>query len=278
MLILRTLIKHYIQHIQPTEYKMTNQLEHAHLLRNLHTKGSPLVLFNVWDAGSALEALKVGFKVIGTSSWSVAAAHGYDDGQKLPFELFLANIDRIVRVVNVPVTVDAEAGYGQTPTEVQETVAKIAKAGAVGINLEDQIIGTDALYSCDDQCKRIQAARRSASIPLFINARTDIFLKTASENHTEQLLEEALFRASAYAKSGADGLFTPGLVDEKLIKKLCDLSPIPINIMRTQNGPIPQSLAELGVSRISYGPIPYFEAIERFKTGAQNALKMSKNI
>ncbi len=140
---------------------MTNQLEYANLLKSLHIKGAPLVLFNVWDAGSAIEASKVGLKVIGTSSWSVAAAHGYEDGQELPFDLCLANIDRIVRVVNLPVTANIEAGYGQTPTDVQETVAKIIMAGAVGINLEDQIIVTDALYSCDDQCERIKAARLS---------------------------------------------------------------------------------------------------------------------
>ncbi len=257
---------------------MTNQLEYANLLKSLHIKGAPLVLFNVWDAGSAIEASKVGLKVIGTSSWSVAAAHGYEDGQELPFDLCLANIDRIVRVVNLPVTVDAEAGYGQTPTEVQETVAKIIMAGAVGINLEDQIIGTNILYSCDDQCERIKAARLSTSVPIFINARTDIFLKIAPENHSDKPLEEALFRAAAYANSGADGFFSPGLTDEKLIKRLCDLSPIPINIMITQNGPTPKRLAELGVSRISYGPISYFQAIESFKAGAQKALEMSAYI
>ncbi len=260
------------------DYKMTNQLEHANLLKSLHINGSPLVLFNIWDAGSATLASKVGLRVIGTSSWSVAAAHGYGDGQELPFDLVLANIDRIVRFVDLPVTVDVEAAYGQTPTDVQETVAKIIMAGAVGINLGDQIIGTDALYSCDDQCKRIQAARISTPVPIFINARTDIFLKITPENHGDEHLEEALFRASAYAKSGADGFFVPGLTDEKLIKRLCDLSPIPINIMITQSGTTPIRLAELGVSRISYGHTPYFQAIESFKSGAKKALEMSANI
>jgi 2-methylisocitrate lyase-like PEP mutase family enzyme len=258
--------------------KMANLLEQAHLLKSLHIKGSPLVVFNVWDAGSAIEASKVGLKVIGTSSWSVAAAHGYDDGQVLPFDLCLANIDRIVRVVNLPVTVDVESGYGQTLTDVQETVAKIIMAGAVGINLEDQIIGTDALYSCDDQCERIYAARMSTQIPIFINARTDIFLKITPENHSDKHLEEALCRASAYAKSGADGFFAPGLIDEKLIRKLCDFSELPINIMITQNGPTPKRLAQLGVSRISYGLIPYALAIENFKVSAKEALNMSINI
>ncbi len=257
---------------------MTNQLEHAHLLKSLHIKGSPLVLFNVWDAGSAIEVSKVGLKIIGTSSWSVATAHGYDDGQELPFDLCLANIDRIVRVVNIPVTVDAESGYGQTPTDVQETATKIIMAGAVGINLEDQIIGTDAFYSCEDQCERIKAARMSTPVSMFINARTDIFLKIAPKNHSDKYLEEALFRASAYAKLGVDGFFVPGLIDEKLIKRLCDLSPIPINIVITQNGQTPKKLAELGVSRISYGPILYSLAAESFKVIAQKALEMSANI
>ncbi len=257
---------------------MTSQLEYANLLKALHVKGSPLVLFNVWDAGSAMEASKVGLKVIGTSSCSVAASHGYEDGQQLPFDLVLSNIHRILRVVNLPLTVDAEAGYGQTPTDVQEAVSKIIMAGVVGINLEDQIIETDTLYSCDDQCDRIEAARMSSPIPIFINARTDVFLKITPENHNDEHLEEVLFRASAYAKSGANGLFVPGLTDEKLIKKLCDLSSLPINIMITQNGPTPKRLANLGVSRISYGHIPYSLATRRFKVGAQKALEMCTHI
>ena len=260
------------------DYKMTNQLEHAHLLKSLHIKGSPLVLFNAWDAGSAIEASKIGLRVIGTSSFSVAAAHGYDDGEELPFDLCLANVERIVRVVDLPVTVDVEAGYGQTPTDVQETVSKIIMAGAVGINLEDKIVRTDTLYSCNDQCQRIHAARISTPVPIFINARTDIFLKITPEKHSDEHLEEALFRASAYAKSGADGFFAPGLTDEKLVKKLCNLSQIPINIMIAQDGPTPKRLAELGVSRISYGPMPYFLATESFKANAQKAVEVSSYI
>jgi 2-methylisocitrate lyase-like PEP mutase family enzyme len=118
----------------------------------------------------------------------------------------------------------------------------------------------------------------STQVSIFINARTDVFLKITPENHSDKHLEEALFRAAAYANSGADGFFAPGFTDEKLIKRLCDLSPIPINIMITQSGPTPKRLAELGVSRISYGPIPYFQVIESFKSGAQKALEMSAYI
>lgn len=253
---------------------MTNQLEQANLLKALHIKGSPLVLFNIWDAGSARLASKLRLKAIGTSSWSVAEAHGYGDGEKLPFDLVLSNIERIVRAVELPITIDAEAGYGQTPSSVATNIAQITIAGAVGINLEDQIINSDKIYSCEDQCQRIMAARKSTSLPIFINARTDIFLKTMPENHTDVHLEETLFRAEAYAKAGADGFFVPGLINENLIEKLCNISKMPVNIMITQNSPTPKRLAELGVSRISYGPIPYSLAVESFMVEAQKALEI----
>ena len=119
---------------------MTSQRERANRLKNLHIKGDPLILFNIWDAGSARAIQETGAKAIATSSWSVAAAHGYDDGEKLSFELALANLNRIVASVDLPVTIDLERCYGQEPMQVQETVIKVIEAGAVGINLEDQII------------------------------------------------------------------------------------------------------------------------------------------
>ena len=246
---------------------MTHHLEHS-----LHIKGSPLVVFNVWDAGSAIETSKVRLQAMGTRRWSVAAAHGYEDGHELSFDVCLGNLDRIMRGVNFPVTVDAEAGYGQTPTDVQETVAKIIMAGAVGTNLEHQIVGTDIQSSCDDECKRIEAAKTSAQVPILINGRRDIVLKITPGNHNDGHLEEALLRASAYAQSGAAGLFAPGLIEEKFIRKLCDLSMIPITIIRTQSGPTPTRVAECGVSRMRYGPISYALAAASFKIGAQNAL------
>ncbi|MEQ1790621.1 MAG: isocitrate lyase/phosphoenolpyruvate mutase family protein, partial [Rickettsiales bacterium] len=97
----------------------------------------------------------IGAKVIATGSWSVAAAHGYEDGEKLPFYLVLANLNRIISSVNLPVTIDLEGCYGQSPTEVQAAIVKIIEAGAVGINFEDQIMGKDELYSVENQCARI---------------------------------------------------------------------------------------------------------------------------
>lgn len=245
-----------------------NQIERALLLKQLHIKEDPLILFNIWDAGSAQALQEVGAKVIATGSWSVAAAHGYEDGEKLSLDLVLANLKRMIAKVKLPITIDIEGGYGQTPTEVKETIAKVIETGAVGINFEDQIIGTDNLYSIEDQCKRIEAIQQVAEqtmIPIFINVRTDVFFKTASDHHNDSHLEEAICRAHAYAESGADGFFVPGLRNVSYIEQLCKRSPIPVNVMILPDMPSIQQLAALGVARISYGPGPYCLVMEALK-------------
>lgn len=255
---------------------MIAQIQQANLLHRLHIKGDPLILFNIWDAGSAQAIQEIGAKAIATGSWSVAASHGYEDGEKLPFDLALANLRRIIASVNLPVTVDLEGGYGKSPTEGQETTTKVIEAGAVGINFEDQIIGGQELYSIEEQCPRINAVREAAehlSIPIFINARTDIFFKADPANHNDNHLKEAIHRACAYAESGASGFFVPGLKDTKLIEKLCRLSPIPINIMVPTDTPTSKKFGELGVARISYGPHPYCLALNALKEAGRLALR-----
>jgi 2-methylisocitrate lyase-like PEP mutase family enzyme len=256
---------------------MIMQMERANVFKELHIKGSPLILFNAWDAGSARAMEEIGSKAIATGSWSVASAHGYDDGEKLPFDLVIGNLGRIIKAVDLPVTLDFEGGHGQSPLKLQENLEKVIEVGAVGINFEDQIVGGDALYSIDVQCTRIKALRDTADetkIPIFINARTDIFLKIESANHNEKHLDEAILRASAYAHSGADGFFAPGLRDSKFIEKLCDLSPIPVNIMVQPDLPTSTKLAELGVARISYGPAPYCLVMDALKEAGRRALSL----
>jgi 2-methylisocitrate lyase-like PEP mutase family enzyme len=247
---------------------MNNQLQKLQLFKEMHNKENPLVLFNIWDAGSAKIACEIGIKAIATSSWSVAHSHGYGDGEQIPLDLVIANLKRVTANVDLPVTIDIEAGYGKTPIEVQKTVEKVIEAGVIGINIEDQIIGNGELYSCENQCERIKAIRQ-LSFPIFINARTDVFFKNLGSSHNDKLLEEVLFRASAYAKAGADGIFVPGLDDERLIRALCELSPIPVNIMVKS----PQDFTGLGVSRISYGPNPYIQLLEYFKITGLEALQ-----
>ena len=253
---------------------MVTQKDKADAFRNLHVKGSPVILFNIWDAGSARTIEQAGAKAIATGSWAVAAANGFEDGEKIPYELALKNLERIVATVALPVTLDLEGGYSTDLSELKENIRKVIAAGAVGINFEDQIVGGDGLYAIEDQSARIEAVREAseeASIPLFINARTDVFLKTYPREHDEVDLEEAVERAKAYAEAGASGLFAPGLRDQEFIKELCERSPIPVNIMVLPDTPPPKVLAQQGVARISYGAGPYRQITEALKEAAQKA-------
>lgn len=250
---------------------MNSIIEKANLLRKLHIKGDPLILYNIWDAGSAIAVAEAGAKVIATSSWAVAASCGYLDGEQLPFDLVVANAARILSKINIPLTLDIEGGYAKSIKQLQDNINILLQLGVVGINFEDQITDGEGLYSIDEQCARIEGIRmiaENAGVPLFINARTDIFLKSTSTEHNEQLLKEAILRASAYASSGADGFFVPGLQDKDLIERLCNSSPIPVNIMVSNNDMTIEELTELGVARISYGPIPYLNMLSDLKDGA----------
>lgn len=253
----------------------TVQAKLAENFHALHVKGKPVVLYNVWDAGTARVVAGAGAKAIATGSFSVAAANGYGDGQAMPLALALENLTRIVAVAataDLPVTIDLEAGYGDEPEVVAQSVSRALAAGAIGFNLEDQMIGRDGLYSIADQTARLQAARKAADalrVPAFINARTDVFLKAPADTHDDALLDEVLTRARAYAQAGASGVFAPGLKDEKLIAKLCSDSTLPVNIMMMPSAPSAARLAELGVARISYGPVPYRQLMKQFEAAAQ---------
>ncbi|MFN2387441.1 MAG: isocitrate lyase/phosphoenolpyruvate mutase family protein [Thermoanaerobaculia bacterium] len=254
---------------------MTLQGERARLFQSLHVPGAPVVLFNVWDAGSARAVARAGARAMATGSWSVAAAHGYEDGEKLPLELALANLERIVAAVDLPVTIDLESGYGQSPEAVGEAAKRAIASGAVGFNLEDRVIGAKGLYSAEDQAARIRAARAAADqagISAFVNARTDVFLKSDPVTPQAEHAEEALRRAEVYAHAGASGLFVPGLVREELIAAICKGSPLPVNVMVHPASPSGKRLAEIGVARISHGPGPYRQALHAIEEAAREAL------
>ena len=256
---------------------MTTQKEKADLFKSLHIKGSPLILFNIWDAGSARVIEQAGAKAIATGSWSVAAANGFDDGEKIPLELVFANLERIVGSVAVPVTLDFEGGYATNIAQLKGNIRKLVAAGGIGLNFEDRIVGGGGLHSIEDQSARIEAIREaaeSAGVPIYINARTDVFLQTYPAANDEAQVEQALQRAEAYAKAGASGLFAPGLREPNLIKKLCEASPLPVNIMVLPDTPTTKTMAELGVARISYGASPYRQMIAALKEAAQKALSV----
>lgn len=241
------------------ETGMTDQAARARRLHSLHIDDLPLLLFNAWDAGSAKAVAGAGAAAIATGSWSVAAANGFADGESIPRAFALDNLARIVAAAgDLPVTVDLERGYD----DVAETVRGALAAGAAGCNLEDGL--AEGLRDTAEQASRLAAARaaaEAAGIPMFLNARTDLFLQAPAEAHDAALLARALERGRAFAAAGADGLFLPGLADEALIAVAVAQSPLPVNVMVGARTPPLARLAALGVARVSHGPGPYLLAM-----------------
>jgi 2-methylisocitrate lyase-like PEP mutase family enzyme len=239
---------------------MTSQAERARIFHALHVKGDPVVLYNIWDPGTAQIVAGAGAKALATGSHPVASAFGFPDGEKIPLELALDNFRRIVAVTDLPVTMDLEGGYGVDVGTVAATVSKAIEAGAIGFNFEDQIVGTSNLHDIPVQSKRVAAAVeavKSSGIAAFVNARTDLFLKTARDAHDDALVDKAIERAKAFADAGADGFFAPGMADERLIARLVEAVSLPVNIIALPGVPPKEKLAALGVARISWGPVPW---------------------
>lgn len=247
------------------------QADKAAAFERLHKKGHPLILYNIWDAGTARAVADSGAPALATGSWSVAAAQGYRDGEHIPLSLLEDIVHRVVACVDLPLSVDFEGGFAPGGEQLARNVTRIIQAGAIGINFEDQIIGGHDLYLLADQQLRIETVREAADalhIPLFINARTDVFLKERDPSKHEALLPEAIERALAYGEAGASGIFMPGLTQPALIEKAVEALPLPLNIMMMPGVPAPSELAALGVSRISYGAGPYFDAMKALKEAA----------
>jgi len=250
---------------------MCDQVRKAQEFRALHVPGKPVLIFNVWDAGSAKAVTESGARALGTSSWAVANANGFSDGEEIPLPAVIDNLRRIVGSTDIPVTVDLESGYGDDPASVGETVARAIDAGAVGCNLEDSVPRKERLREASLQAARIRAAREAADgarVPFFINARTDEFFQPAAQPDEQAMLKETIERAQRYADSGADGLFVPGLLDLQLISVLVEASPLPVNVMMGEGGPALASLADRGVARVSYGAQPYLLAMRALRSAA----------
>jgi 2-methylisocitrate lyase-like PEP mutase family enzyme len=229
------------------------------IFKGLHAPGDPLVLFNIWDAGSAKAVASAGAKAIATGSYGVAEAQGFKDGEAFAIEDALRNLERIVSVTDLPVTLDFESGYGDTPTEVGASVARARDAGAAGINMEDRMPGETVLLPLAEAAERIAAA---ASNGLFVNARCDVYRGVKPEDYGEQQIAAVLERAVAYARAGADGLFVPFLGDHPTITAICAASPLPVNVLWGPGRGTRADLAACGVARISYGHGPWAAAMD----------------
>jgi len=234
----------------------TQSIRRAEAFRALHAAPAPLVLLNAWDAASAAVFARAGAPALATTSAGVAWTMGHRDGERLAFADLLRTVANICRVVERPISVDLEHGYAVDAAAVARNAAALIDAGAIGVNIEDGIDPTtQALRPARETVERIVAIRTAAharGVPLFVNARTDVYFLPAQ--HADRSFGEAARRLEQYAAAGADGVFVPGLVDTGEIAKLVARVPLPVNVYAGYAGVPPiAELAAAGVRRISVG-------------------------
>ena len=236
----------------------------------LHVPGDPVVLYNIWDAGSALAVVKAGAKALATGSHPVGDAAGFGDGQQVPLDYVFGNARRIVEAVDLPLTVDFEGAYSDDPDEGGRNVARLAETGAIGCNFEDQVIGGEGLHPLDLQVRRIRAIRDAVRDAFFINARTDLLLKT--QQHDDALIDQVIERGTAFADAGASGFFVPRLADPAQIERVVREVPLPLNVIAFPGAPDKKVWADAGVARISHGPFPHRALMAKLEEMARAAI------
>lgn len=240
----------------------------AHSFIALHQQPEPLLLINIWDPASAVLAQQQGAKALGTSSAALAWSLGYADGQKLPVAELLAAVQRIMRVIQLPFTVDIEQGYSDEPIQVAELVVQLAELGVAGINIEDGTATPELL------CAKIRACRSLLNgRALFINARTDVYLAQLATG--PEAVAECRRRMALYQEAGADGAFVPGLTDLAVTKQLSQHSSLPLNLMGWPEGATIEDLTETGVKRISAGPALFLQSYQAYQRAALSFLQQS---
>ena len=252
-----------------TSSQATDLQSRCDLLRSLHRPGAPLLLPNAWDVATARAVVAAGFPVVATTSGGVAATLGYEDHEGAPADEMLAAAARIARGVEVPVTVDAEAGYGIEPAEL---VAALRGAGAAGFNLEDTDYPSGNLRDPDRQAEWLRAVREAASEDDYrpvINARVDVFLwpflAGAGTGTQEELVADAVRRANAYLEAGVDCVYPIALWEPDALRRFISEVPGLVNVVRLPQAGSLADLAALGVARVSWGPFLYRDAIARFE-------------
>ena len=226
---------------------MTSPNPTAARFRHLHETGL-LILPNAWDAGSARLVESLGAKAVATSSAAVAWSHGFADGDLLPVPILVATVAEIVRRVRVPVSVDIEGGYSAEPAGVAATVAAVIDAGGAGINIEDGAGSPDLLCA---KIEQLRAAAARLGVDLFVNARTDVYLKALVP--PERRLDETLARAKRYREAGADGIFVPAVISSAAIHAIAAAVALPLNVLARPDLPAASELEALGVRRLSAG-------------------------
>ena len=252
---------------------MLTQQEKVNTFYELHHSGKLLILPNIWDSFGAMLLQDIGYPAIATASASVAFANGYDDGEHIPFAELLRILRKITSSVTVPVTADIESGYASDDVRLKNNILQLLDLGIAGINIEDTSKQTGTLRTVEEQCNRIKLIKDAcaeAGKQLFINARTDVYLR----NHTENKLEATIKRGLAYKDAGADCFYpiTMNKIDE--IKQVVDAVQMPVNIIPVPGIPALNELQDIGVARVSLGPSFLKTAIQAMK---KLAVKLQQN-
>ena len=254
-----------IENIQPSKGK---------ILYDLHHNGKLLVLPNVWESLGAAMLEDIGYPAVATASGATAFSNGYHDGEKIPFNDLLNILQRIVNSVNVPVTADIESGYAGDNATLAENIRRVIGIGIAGINFEDSHHDEQKLIPIDEQCEKIFLIKKVSTemgMPLFINARTDVYIKRNNLSDEEKL-SQTLLRGKAYKDAGANGLYPIFLKDKNAISTIIKEVDLPVNILLLPGIPNFNELKEIGVARLSLGPGFLKVAINAMKNVAEKLL------
>ncbi|WP_444920798.1 isocitrate lyase/phosphoenolpyruvate mutase family protein [Microbulbifer sp. CnH-101-G] len=241
---------------------------HFEQFNALHQSNRPLILPNIWDAASAQLAQAAGAPAIATSSAAIAWSLGYADGGNLPISEHLKAVERILRASHVPVSIDIEDGYSTDPAQVAELVETLCDLGVVGINIED---GSGSPQLLEEKILAIRStltARKTR--PLFINARTDVYLNGAE--NSKEALKEVIQRLARYQNAGASGGFIPGLISPMDARQLTKEISMPLNLMLLPGMEKPAQLWKAGIRRLSWGPALFQSSYALFSNGVTNLL------
>ncbi|NYZ15456.1 isocitrate lyase/phosphoenolpyruvate mutase family protein [Azospirillum sp. RWY-5-1] len=234
---------------------MTALADKAQAFRDLHHSGRILILPNAWDAGSAVVFAAEGYPAVATTSAGIAFAAGLPDGERIDRDMMLHAVSLIAGRLSVPVSADLEAGFGDTPDAVAQTIAAVLAAGAVGVNIEDGLAeGLRPMAEQVERLKAVRAAADAAAIPLFINARTDVYWQQVGT--PEERLGLTMERLRAYREAGADGLFVPGRLSADEIAAIVGGAGLPVNLLGGPGMPTIPEMAALGVARVTVGSGP----------------------
>ena len=233
---------------------------------SLHKQEKLLVLPNIWNPIGARILEAKGFPAAATASAAISSSLGYMDGEKIKFSTHLDIIERIVKSVDIPVTVDIESGYASGVSELKESINKVIDTGAVGINIEDSMDAEGSLRNIAEQCERISTVKKVSEergLHLVINARIDCFL-SGNEKPVTEVISQVIKRANEFINAGADLVYPVGVLNLETITTLRKEISSPINILGSHRTVPLKTMQEIGINRVTFGPFLFRSALKKF--------------